>query len=101
MYVFIAIAVMALVTYIPRSVPLTLFNKNIKSVYIKSFLHYTPYAVLGAMTFPSILYSTNNMVYSLIGTIIAIMLAYFKRSLLTVAVITVAAVYFCNVFFKG
>lgn len=100
MYLFMAVAIMALVTYIPRTIPLTLFNKSIKSVYIKSFLHYTPYAVLGAMTFPSILYSTNNMMYSLIGTVVAIILAYFRRSLLTVALITVAVVYLCNLIFK-
>ena len=49
--VLICVALMAIVTYIPRVLPLTLFRKPIRSKYIRSFLDYTPYAVLGAMTF--------------------------------------------------
>ncbi len=44
-------AVMAIVTYIIRALPITLFRKEIKSKWLKSFLYYIPYAVLGAMTF--------------------------------------------------
>ena len=47
----ICIFLMALVTYVPRVLPLTVFRKQIRSRYIRSFLDYTPYAVLGAMTF--------------------------------------------------
>ena len=47
--------VMAGVTYLVRMLPLTVFRKEIKSVFVKSFLHYVPYAVLGAMTFPDVL----------------------------------------------
>ena len=46
-------AVMAIVTYIIRALPITLFRKEIKSKWLKSFLYYIPYAVLGAMTFPA------------------------------------------------
>ena len=46
--------IMALVTYLIRMIPLTFFQKEIKSQFIKSFLFYVPYAVLGAMTFPAI-----------------------------------------------
>lgn len=98
MYLWIAILTMAVVTYIPRVVPLTLFNKKIQSVYIKSFLHYIPYAVLGAMTFPHIFYATDNVLYAGIGTLAAIILGYFGRSLLSVAMITVGVVYCCNIF---
>ena len=42
-------AVMAIVTYIIRALPITLFRKEIKSKWLKSFLYYIPYAVLGAM----------------------------------------------------
>ena len=45
----ICIFLMALVTYVPRVLPLTVFRKQIRSRYIRSFLDYTPYAVLGAM----------------------------------------------------
>ena len=49
---------MALVTYIPRVLPVSIFRHEIKSVYIKSFLFYVPYAVLAALTFPAIFWST-------------------------------------------
>ena len=91
---------MAIVTYIPRALPLTLFKKNIESKFVKSFLYYTPYAVLGSMTFPSILYSTNNVPASIFGTIVALFLAYYNRSLLTVASISVATVYISTLIFK-
>lgn len=45
--VVICVILMALVTYIPRVLPVTIFRKEIKSRFIRSFLDYTPYAVLG------------------------------------------------------
>lgn len=52
--VLICVALMALVTYIPRVLPVTIFRKQICSRFIRSFLDYTPYAVLGALTFPDV-----------------------------------------------
>lgn len=78
--------VMAGVTYLVRMLPLTVFRKEIKSVFVKSFLHYVPYAVLGAMTFPDVLYSTGSLWTALAGLIVAIVMAWRGRSLLTVAI---------------
>ncbi len=86
------VIVMALVTYIIRMIPLTFFNKKIKSVYLKSVLYYIPYAVLSAMTFPYILYSTGNFYAALIGSVVALALAFFNRSLLLVAICSCVAV---------
>ena len=86
--------VMAGVTYLIRMLPLTVFRKEIKSVFVKSFLHYVPYAVLGAMTFPDVLYSTGSLWTALAGLIVAVVMAWRGRSLLTVAIgacLTVAA----------
>lgn len=90
---FIAVFLMALVTYIPRALPLTLYRKKIKSPWLKSFLYYVPYAVLGAMVFPSILYSTQSMKASIVGFIIATLLAFLEKSLLVVAIGAIIAVY--------
>lgn len=79
------IAVMALVTYAVRCLPLTLFRREITNVYIRSFLEYIPYAVLGTMTLPDILYSTGSMGSAAVGLIAAAALAYMERNLLTVA----------------
>lgn len=80
-----AIAVMALVTYLPRMLPLALFKRRITSPLLQSFLYYVPYAVLAAMTFPEVLYSTSSLVSALAGLAVALLLAYRGRSLLTVA----------------
>ena len=53
--VYLYILVMAGVTYLIRLLPLTLIKKEIKNVYVKSFLYYVPYVTLSVMTFPAIL----------------------------------------------
>lgn len=85
------IAVMAGVTYLIRMIPFTLFRKKIKSRFLQSVLYYIPYAVLSAMTFPAIFYSTDNTVTAVVGTVIAVVLAYFKLPLTVVALSACAA----------
>lgn len=82
---FAYLAIMAGVTYAIRMLPLVLFRKKIKNTFIKSFLYYIPYAVLGAMTFPAIFSSTGNVITATAGCITALILAWFEKSLLTVA----------------
>ena len=78
--------VMAGVTYLIRMLPMTVFRREIKSVFVRSFLHYVPYAVLGAMTFPDVLYATGSLWTALAGLVVAVIMAWRGRSLLTVAV---------------
>lgn len=89
----IAIGIMALVTYLPRMLPLAIFKKKIKNPFIRSFLAYVPYAVLAAMTFPDILSSTSSLISALTGAAAAILLAYFGKGLLTVALSAAATVF--------
>lgn len=88
----VMILVMAGVTYLIRMIPFAFFRKKIKSDYLNSFLYYIPYAVLSAMTFPYIFYSTGNFYTALIGTVIAIVASVCKRSLLTVAILACLSV---------
>ncbi len=90
---FIYLAIMALTTYAIRVLPLVLCRGKIKNVFLKSFLTYIPYAVLGAMTFPAIIYSTQGVFSALVGTAAAVLLAYQGKSLLTVATAACIAVY--------
>ena len=80
------LVVMAGVTYLIRMLPLTVFRKEIKSVFIRSFLHYVPYAVLAAMTIPGILSSTGDFRTALPGLAVAVVMAWRGCSLLTVAI---------------
>ena len=85
MMTFWYILVMAGVTYLIRMIPFAFFTKKIKSVTLRSFLYYIPYAVLASMTIPAIFYSTGNFVTALVGTIVAFILAYFRLPLIVVA----------------
>ncbi len=91
MTMIIYIAVMAGVTYLIRMIPFTLFRQKIKSRFIQSVLYYIPYAVLSAMTFPAIFYSTDSTISAAVGTVVAIVLAYFKLPLTVVALSACAA----------
>ena len=86
------VAVMALVTYLIRMLPMTAFRRPIRSRFVRSFLAYIPYAVLGAMTFPEVLYSTGDLRTAAAGVAVAVLLAWRGKSLLTVAIAACGAV---------
>ena len=86
------LAVMAGVTYLIRMLPLTVWRRPIRSRFVRSFLTYIPFAVLGAMTFPEVLYSTGDLRTAAAGIVTAVILAWRGKSLLTVAIAACAAV---------
>ena len=86
------ILTMAGVTYIIRMIPLVFFRKKIKSRYLLSLLYYMPYAVLSAMTFPAIFYSTGNYISAIVGTVVAFTASAFRQSLIVVALLACVAV---------
>lgn len=93
MSIYIYIAVMALTTYLVRMLPLTLFQKEIKNRFLKSFLAYVPCACLTAMTFPAILYATDHIAAGAAGLAVAVVLAFRGKGLVTVAAGSCAAVF--------
>ncbi len=90
---FIYLAVMAGVTYLIRALPLAICRSKVKNKFVKSFLAYIPYAVLSAMTFPAVIYSTGRLVSGIVGTVVGIFLSYKRKSLLTVAVAACVAAF--------
>ncbi len=91
--VYVYIACMAIVTYLIRVLPLTLVRREIRNVYIRSFLYYVPYATLAVMTFPAIIDSTGSQWSGLAALAAGIVLAWRGASLLQVAVACCAVVY--------
>ncbi len=85
------IFLMAAVTYLIRVIPFTVFRKKIRSRFVLSFLHYVPFAVLSAMTIPTIFYSTGDPITALAGTAVALVLAYGELPLVVVALSATAA----------
>lgn len=86
-------AVMAGVTYLIRVLPLVLFRREIKSPFVKSFLYYIPYAVLGAMTIPAVFSATRSLVSACVGLAVAVIMAWHRKGLLPVAIAACAAVF--------
>lgn len=93
MSIYLYILAMALTTYLIRVLPLTVLRRPVKSRFLKSFLHYVPYACLSAMTFPAILYDTRSVVSGAAALIVAVFLAFRGKSLLTVSIASAAAVF--------
>ena len=96
--VYLYILVMAGVTYLIRLLPLTLIKKEIKNVYIKSFLYYVPYVTLSVMTFPAILDATESIWSGAAALAVAVLLAYRGKSLFLVSLAACSAVLFLELF---
>ena len=73
--------------------PFVIFRKKIESKFIKDLLYYVPYAVLGAMTIPAVFYSTGSIISAVAGLVVAVILAFRNKSLITVAVAACVAAY--------
>jgi len=91
--VYIYIACMAVITYLIRVLPLTLIRREIKNVYIRSFLYYVPYVTLSVMTFPAIMESTGSEIAGLAALVAGIILAWRGASLFKVAIACCAVVF--------
>lgn len=73
-------------TYLIRAIPFACVKKTIKNRFIRSFLYYIPYAVLAAMTFPAVIYSTGNIASGVVGLLVGAILAFLNRGLTLVAI---------------
>ncbi len=91
--VYIYIAIMFLVTFLIRVLPLTLIRKKITNTTLRSFLYYVPYVTLAVMTFPAILDATNSVWSGAAALLAGVLLAYFGVSLFGVAVCSCVVVF--------
>lgn len=98
--ILICIFLMAGITYLIRMLPLTFFRKEIESNFVNSFFSYIPYAVLGAMTFPEVFYSTGNLISAVCGVIVAIFLSFKNKSMIIVSLSACGAVFITERFLE-
>ncbi|QKS71784.1 AzlD domain-containing protein [Paenalkalicoccus suaedae] len=75
---------MGLVTYIPRILPLIVLHTETWPDVVRRMLARVPYAVLGALIFPGILFAYDAIWYGLIGGAVAILLASIGTPLIVV-----------------
>ena len=90
---------MALVTYIPRMLPLVVLPGIELPTFIRSFLSFIPIAVLSALIFPGFIDSTGNPFTAVIGLLTAFILAYKKVNLMLVVLGAVTAVFISGLMF--
>ena len=83
--IWLYLLVMAGVTWLIRTLPLTLLRKPIRSRFIRSFLTYVPYVTLAVMTVPDILLATDSVWAGALALVAGIALAWTGGSLLMVA----------------
>lgn len=92
------IAIMALVSYAIRVLPLTLIRKPIKNQFIQSFLYYVPYVTLAVMTFPAITEATQSPISGAIALAVGIAAAWMGASLFQVSVSCCVIVFIIELF---
>ena len=95
---YIYIAVMALVSYTIRILPLTLIRKPIKNQFIQSFLYYVPYVTLAVMTFPAIIAATQTPISGAVALAAGIVAAWCGAGLVPVSVICCVLVFVIELF---
>lgn len=91
--IWLYIAVMAVVTYAVRAVPMTLLRKPIRSVFLQSFLYYVPYVTLAVMTVPAIVEATQSPVAGVAALLVGVVAAWLGAGLLPVATLCCVTVF--------
>ena len=92
----IAVFLMALVTYLPRVLPMAVFRKEITSDYIKSFLYYVPYVTLAVMTFPAMVTAPQIPLAGILALLIGIAAAWKGLNMVGIAVLCCVVVFVCE-----
>ncbi|SDM12824.1 AzlD domain-containing protein [Halarsenatibacter silvermanii] len=95
----VAVAGMALVTYIPRMLPMVTLTDLDLSPFWRRFLHYIPAAALSALLFPGILEATGSPPVAAAGGISALILALKNFGLLAVVLISILTVFSLQMLF--
>lgn len=95
---YLYLAIMAVVSFAIRVIPLTLLQRQIKNRFIQSFLYYVPYVTLAIMTFPAIITATQSPISGIAALIIGIAAAWLGAGLFPVAILCCFMVYLFEIF---
>lgn len=83
--ILVLIGGMAVVTYLPRLLPLVLLQNLKLPPALVRFMKCIPYAALAALIFPGILSSTGEVSEAAVaGMLVSVILAYFEWNLLLI-----------------
>lgn len=93
----IIVVFMALVTYLPRLIPLVFLNNKELPPFWRRFLKFVPFAALSALIFPDILFSTGDFKSALIGSIASIVLSLLNLNVVFVVFGGIMTVLLCYI----
>ena len=96
--IWLYIAIMSLVSYLIRVLPVTLIRKQIRNRFIRSVLYYLPYVTLSVMTVPAIFSISANPLCGIAAFVVAIVIAWLSGNLLLSAIGSCAAVFLISLF---
>ncbi|MGM0841145.1 MAG: AzlD domain-containing protein [Bacillota bacterium] len=90
---------MAIVTYIPRMLPFLVFKGKELPPFLQGVLKNVPFAVLGALIFPSILLiQEGNLLFGVVGTAAAFVIAFLGANVILVVVGAISVLSLYSVF---
>lgn len=82
--VLLIIFAMAIVTYLPRMLPLVTLNTEKIPPIVQGVLKNVPYAILGTLIFPGILTINENIWFGVIGAVVAFAVSFIGANLIVV-----------------
>lgn len=92
--IYLIIIGMAIVTMIPRFVPVFIVEKMLFKDWVNRWLQAIPYAALGALIFPAILSVKEGAPHvGIIGGVVAAILAILRLNIVLVVIGAIATVY--------
>ena len=89
---------MAGISFLIRTLPLTLIRKPITNRFLRSFLFYVPYVTLSVMTFPAIINATHSPIAGIAAFAAGLVAAWFNAGLFKVSCVCCAVVFILEFF---
>ena len=96
--IWLYIAVMSLVSYLIRVLPVTLIRRQIKNRFLRSVLYYLPYVTLAVMTVPAIFSISANPLCGVAALVVVAVISWFSGNLLLSATGACVAVFLISLF---
>lgn len=81
---------MAVVTYLPRMLPFVLFKGKELPPFLQGVLKNVPYATLGALIFPGILFIQDDIWFGVLGAAAAFAAAFLGANVIVVVLGSIA-----------
>lgn len=81
---------MGVVTYIPRMLPFVLLRGKELPDFLQGILKNVPYATLGALIFPGILFIQEDIWYGILGAVAAIIISFLGANVIVVVLGSIA-----------